>query len=541
MTRFSKAHGSLMCQRPPSRRGLGRGLGSLDCKASLAVALLVVAASLAAPSRPTTPTTPSVSTMSSMMPTVWFAMWAIGGARGDEPIQSALNAVEQASEEEAYAIALEAYVYGYPRVELARRIHNETNRVSADQVIYAPANQFYFFGRLARPGDGRAVKAPNNDTLYASAFLDLAQGPIILSVPPMERRLYVALLVDATGAVVQRLSSTASGPGGVAYAFMGPGSPHPLPAGLSRIAVAGNDLWMLMRVATDGTPDDERLADALLRRFQLQPLSGGSKPQSLAPPRAGVADQRQGEVQRSAIVEPLKPFGTMAYFHVLARMLERNPMPAADRGMLARWERIGLRAGDFAEAGLAAPVRRGLERAIAQGEKIVAAAQFGIAIPVNGWNYSLKVGRTGTDWALRAAIARGGYGNLPEDSVYYQRSNDAKDQPLTGERRYTLTFPPGKLPPVRAFWSLTAYDMATFDLIENSAKRYSIGDRTKGVVPNADGSLTIYLQREAPASELERANWLPVGDRPFYLIIRTYDPAPEIFEGRWAPPQLRSR
>lgn len=444
---------------------------------------------------------------------------------------SSLATIAQALEEEAYAISLEAYVYGYPRVELSRRMHNETTRVTADQTIYAPSNQFYYFGRLARPGDGRFIKAPNNDTLYASAYLDLASEPVVLRVPRMGTRVYVALLVDAMGSVVQRLSWGAAGPGGEDYAFIGPGKEVALPSGMKRITVSGQDLWMLMRVATDGTPADEQLADQLLRRFRLATL-GSIEQLDLPQPTPAAENQ-------PVTSKPLEPFGNLSYFQVLARMLERNPVPDADRGLVARWERIGLYPGRFDHASLPQPVRRGIERAIIQGEQIVLAAQFGIVNTVNGWNYSLKVGRTGNDWALRAAIARGGYGNLPEDSVYYQRMLDSRDKPLTGQTRYSLTFPAGKLPPVGAFWSITAYDMATLDLIENSAQRYSIGDRTPGLKKTPDGSLTLFIQRDPPTTAIERANWLPVGDRPFYLIIRTYDPAPEILSGTWAPPQVQ--
>lgn len=447
--------------------------------------------------------------------------------------ETGLDSPDHAIEEEAFAMSLEAYLYGYPRVELARRMHQETHWISADQTICAPANQFYFLGRLARPGDGRVIKAPNNDTLYASAYLDLMDGPVVLRVPEMGQRVYVALLVDARGSVVQRLSSSASGPGGVDYVFLGPAAAAKPPSTMRPIPLAGHDLWMLMRVATNGTPEDERLADELLRGFRLAPLS---QPDRLTVPQPEFV--RDDQV---ALSEPLKPFETMTYFHVLARMLERNPVPETDLGLLARWERIGLRPGRFDEAGLTSPVRRGIKRALSQGEKIVVAAQFGMATTRNGWNYSLKVGRTGTDWALGAAIARGGYGNLPEDSVYYQRTLDAQDAVFTGQKNYTITFPAGKLPPVGAFWSLTAYDMATSDLIENFARRYSIGDRTAGLMKNTDGSLTLFLQRDPPADHPARANWLPIGDGPFYLIIRTYDPAPEIIDGTWAPPQVLVR
>ena len=439
-----------------------------------------------------------------------------------------MASVDAAAEEEAYATALDAYLYGYPRVELARRMHNETHRVSAGQVIYAPPNRFYYFDRLARPGDGLVIKAPNNDTLYASGYLDLRAEPVVLRVPPMGERYYVALIVDAAGGVGTRLSRTVSGPGGFDVVFVGPGYTGPLPEGAKVLRQATNDLWVLMRVASSG-PADEKAAAELLSRFTLAELSGLAQ-------RPAVG--RNAPIDTVPMGTPLAPFGSMKFFQVLDEMLVRDPVPLEDHGLVLRWQRIGLGSGGFDEARLSAPVRRGVVRAIAEAEKIISAAQFGIANNVNGWNYSDKIGRIRNDWALNAAIARGGYGNVAEDSIYHQRNVDGRGQQLTGARDYTLTFPPGGLPPVGAFWSITAYDQRRLDLMENPIHRYSIGDRTAGLERNPDGSLTIAIQAKAPADKRLRANWLPVGPGEFYLIMRTYDPAPAIASGQWAPPQV---
>lgn len=446
----------------------------------------------------------------------------------EDPMRAFQRLVETSAEEEAYATALEAYLYGYPRVEMARRIHNETRRVAERQAIYAPPNRFYYFDRLARPGDGLVIKAPNNDTLYGSAYLDLTREPVLLRVPDTQGRLYVALVADAAGGVGTRVNSRVTGPGPVDLLFVGPGWKGEAPAGVRVLRQATNDLWLLMRVASVGGAD-EAAAAALLQRFVLAPLG-----QRAAMPAQG----RNVPVDSAPLETPLQPYGSLEFFKVLDAQLARNPLPAEDQGLALRWQRIGLGAGGFDPDKLPAPVRRGLERAIASADRIVQAAQFGIANNVNGWNYSDKIGRIRNDWALNAAIARGGYGNLVEDSVYHQRSQDDRGQQLSGEHAYTMTFPKGQLPPVAAFWSITAYDSASFDLIDNPIRRYSFGDRTAGLKTNADGSLTIAIQREAPTDPVLRANWLPVADKPFYLIMRSYDPAPEIAAGRWAPPPV---
>lgn len=458
------------------------------------------------------------------------ALLATQGATAQTPAtaEAFLKAAEAAAEEEAHASGLEAYLYGYPRVEMARRIHNETQRVSAEQVIYAPVNRFYYFDRLAGPGDGRVIKAPNNDTVYGSAYLDLSQGPVVLRVPPMGDRYYVALVVDAAGNVGTRIGRKVTGPGGVDLAFVGPGYRGALPKGMRVLKQSANDLWVLMRVASTGGAD-EAVAAATLKRFTLSDL--GSV-------RARPAEGRNTPIQTQPVVAPLTPLESLEYYQVLDRMLLRNPVPPEDRGLLARWERIGLGKGTFDAASLKPPVRRGLERAIASGRKIVAAAQFGIANNVNGWNYSDKIGRIRNDWSLNAAIALGGFGNMPDDSVYHQRNLDDRGDPLTGSKTYRMTFAAGQLPPVGAFWSITAYDQNSLDLMENPIRRYSLGDRTPGLQRAADGSLTLAIQATEPTDPALKANWLPIGPGPFYLIMRSYDPDPRIATGQWAPPPV---
>jgi hypothetical protein len=103
--------------------------------------------------------------------------------------------------------------------------------------------------------------------------------------------------------------------------------------------------------------------------------------------------------------------------------------------------------------------------------------------------------------------------------------------------RYVLKFPKGALPPVNYFWSLTMYDAKTQVPIENSINRYSIGDRTPGIAKAADGSLTLYVQPDKPTGT-EAANWLPAPKGPFYVILRTYGPKPELLNGTYHIPPM---
>jgi hypothetical protein len=140
------------------------------------------------------------------------------------------------------------------------------------------------------------------------------------------------------------------------------------------------------------------------------------------------------------------------------------------------------------------------------------------------------------DYLYRAAIAQCCVGeNLPQDAVYPSLSSDSEGRPLDGNSKYVLRFEKGKLPPVDAFWSVTAYDIEGY-FVPNALKRQAIGDRDR-LVSNTDGSLDLYIQADSPGKEKE-ANWLPVGKAPFTLLMRLYSPREEFLEGNWAPPPV---
>ncbi len=101
---------------------------------------------------------------------------------------------------------------------------------------------------------------------------------------------------------------------------------------------------------------------------------------------------------------------------------------------------------------------------------------------------------------------------------------DSDGQPLSGSKKYTMTFKEGipYIPP--GFWSLTMYDATNNYTVPNPLNRFMLGSDTPEMKKNADGSFTIYIQNDSPGKDKE-ANWLPAPPGPFYLI----------------PPRLRAR
>ena len=184
-----------------------------------------------------------------------------------------------------------------------------------------------------------------------------------------------------------------------------------------------------------------------------------------------------------------------------------------------------------------------------EGEERVEKALAGIGKDMNGWRVGSAFGDRAFyhgDWLLRAAAAKAGiFGNDAAEAMYPLTKTLPDGTPLDGSKHaYTLTFAKGQSPPVNAFWSVTMYDGKTQLLIQNPIDRYLINSpMLPAMATNADGSLTLYIQKDSPGKAKE-SNWLPAPNGPIYLVMRLYWPKtepPSILppgEGTWQPPAL---
>ena len=126
--------------------------------------------------------------------------------------------------------------------------------------------------------------------------------------------------------------------------------------------------------------------------------------------------------------------------------------------------------------------------------------------------------------------------NLPEDAIYPANLADSTGKPLDGGNKYTIHFDKAAIPPVDAFWSITLYDDAGFQ-VANKLNRFAVGSWMPFKY-NADGSLDLYFQNESPGAENE-ANWLPAPKGPFFAAMRLYWPKPDALDGKWKAPPLQ--
>lgn len=411
----------------------------------------------------------------------------------------------------AYAQGLQAFIYGYPLVDLLAQRHNETHRVKPGQPVAAPVNRLAIYPHLLTPQTQGQLRAPNADTLYLNAWLDLSQGPVLLDVPAMGERFYTLAFMDLYGRPLHIGTRTNAGKAR-RYALVGPEGTAP--AGIEPVHLASDTVWMLGRVLAVDAGD---LAEA--RALAEKIVFTGE-------PGAPVSD-----------AEPLDPYASLAFFALLNEGLRTLPRKAEEAALMAQFDSAGFGPSViFDPAGLSPARRLGLGCAVRTGPQVLAQRGFRPTHVRNGWMWSMDMADPGFDYLLRAETARGGYVNDPRESIYPAAVTDDRGAPLSGEHLYRIRFAPGALPPVDAFWSLTAYDRATSQLVPNAVERYTIGDRTPGLALDPEGSLTLYLSAEQPPQG--PGNWLPVPACPFHIVLRMYLPRADALAGDYAPPQI---
>lgn len=427
--------------------------------------------------------------------------------------------------------AVEAYVFGYPLVtmEMTRRV---MTNVAAPEGTRAPMGQLVRM-RSYPDSSFRDVTAPNADTLYTTAWIDVGKEPWILSIPDMKGRYFMFPMLDGWTNVFEVPGTRTTGTGAQAYAITRADWKGTLPAGVKRYDSPTDLVWILGRIYCTGTPEDYAAVHALQDACGLVPLSAYGKPYT---PQPGTVDPAID--MKTAVRDQVNHMDAVAYFTLLADLLKTNPPAAADAPMLETLARVGIVPGkDFDRSKFNVDFAQKVPEA--GFDRILLHFKFsdGDMREKNGWKYTLLTGLYGTDYLQRALIAAIGLGaNRPEDAIYPVSRNGADGNGYDGSKKYVIRFPKGYAPPVRGFWSITMYDEKFF-FVSNVLNRYSISPR-QDLKYNKDGSLDILVQESRPAAEME-SNWLPAPAGKFVLMMRLYWPSekpPTILDGSWTPP-----
>lgn len=407
----------------------------------------------------------------------------------------------------------EATLYAYGPYQFALNMDRIGQRNAAAGIgINALAHQ-----RDLADHRARSITAPNTDTIYSSAILDLTTGPVELTVPEAGTRYVSVMLMDVFTDVFATIGTGAGADPGGRYWIAGPDWIGDIADNITLIRAPGHDAWLLARIFVSG-PDDLDAARDVQSRLTLRPLPG-TQPTPF-----------------SASVEAEPSARTM--LNLVNDRLGRSPdHPHTARA--APFDALGIRPGDSeAWDRLTALQKMRWRASFARVEDGLKSALAKRTVQ-KGWSRAPNdLGRFGTDDATRAAVALIGFGAMsPEDATYYTAQTDADGGPLSGNHAYDFTIQPDAVP-VDAFWSISVYavegDGRRF-FMDNPIDRYSVNSATPGLTANATGAWSLHLSSARPDAEV---NWLPVPDEPFILMFRAYRPQSPILFGDWLPPDV---
>ena len=468
------------------------------------------------------------------------AFLVAGCGKKDDPVAQAekkdvAKGVPAPSVAETKATAEEAFIYGLPLV-MNYAVMNEFVIDKNSGQYKAPFNTISNEARVFTYKD-TAVVTPNSDTPYSMLWLDLRAEPMVISVPAVPKgRYYSVQLIDGNTYNYGYIGSRATGVEAGSYLVVGPDWKGETPAGIKKVFQSttpfGLTIFRTQLMNAADMPNVEKVQAG----YQVQPLSAFLK--QPAPPAAPSID----------FVPATTPGIKANFFEYLDAALQFVPETPEDKATRAKLASIGIGPGktfDFKD--LSAEHKAAVALGMKEGDEKVDKYLASGFKDINGWKVGSAFGDRAFyngNWLLRAAAAKGGiYGNNADEAMYPMSRADAARATLdTAKHNYTLTFPAGQLPPVNAFWSVTMYDGKTQLLIENPIGRYLINSpMLPGMKKNADGSLTLYIQKDSPGKAKE-SNWLPAPDGAAYLVMRLYwpkDAPPSILppgEGTWKPP-----
>lgn len=410
----------------------------------------------------------------------------------------------------------EAMLYAYPYNEFMTMRHAALNDKNAP--TYTTLNQFKHARHLATPQD-RWANGPITDTFYSTNWLDVGPSPVVLSLPDTAGRYYVIAMVGADLNTFAYVGRRVSGTTARRVTIVAPDWRGAVPTADQVIRAPTRDVYFNLRVLVDG-PEDLARAHAVQDAFRTVPV-----------------DVRPDEPKTVPLTGDWSRFIDAAN-----EAMARNPPPARETALLQRYAQVGICGAGCSWASLPPKVQtrwQALAPEIEKELKSTLNADRSTPDPKrkNGWVPYRLPSSFGTNYRMRAgsaAMSGGILGLEAAEAAYFAASVDGSNTALGDGARYRLHLPQGRLP-ADAFWSISLYEFVPGGqyLVENPIKRYAVGDRTRGLQFNSDGSLDIWIAPTDPGPD-KRANWLPspVKNR-FYLMARAYQPWPEVLDPSW--------
>lgn len=434
--------------------------------------------------------------------------------------------IDKLYDEMDFQRATQAYLWGIPAVGVAewRLAHRDIFKAKNGEML----SYLDFDEKLG-------ILTPNFTTPYIITLIDLQEtGPIVIELPPGAM---AGMIMDPWQRVLADLGVVGPDQGkGGKFLILPPGHEMVNPEGYYVVQSPGRTVFAGVRLL-----DDDK--DKAIRE-----LIPGIKTYTWSPDGTGevMPVRRAGDKKWSQ----MPPRG-MAYWESLNKVVQSEPVMERDRLILAQLRFLGIEKGKPFKPD--ARQKKILEQAVVVGEAMAKANTSDKRVEPPFW--------PGTNWkhALVVSVDQRmpGYDQLDERAVWFYEAvsvskamlsqtpgvgqryiaayKDGDGKWLSGENTYKLHVPPN--PPAKRFWSVTAYDEDTRQMVVTDQGRPDLSSRKEDIVKNDDGSIDVYFGPEAP--EGKEANWVQTEPgKGWFTYFRFYGPTEPFFDKSWSLPDF---
>lgn len=380
----------------------------------------------------------------------------------------------------------------------------------------------------------RGVTTPNCDTLYSGAWLDLADGPILIEAPATGLPYWSIAVMDLNTDNLAIMG--ARYPGNGTLLVCSQDYEGAIPDGMSCVRSASQVVWLLARYLI-GTDELVAQAEAIRRQVGLRRWFGNAGTSTAASDHAACPLRVP---LLAAVRKDAKNF-----WQVIRNTLDEDSgLPARSQRPIHQEIAAAWPPGVTEWAGLDTALQQRFMDAFDETLARVTANNSGNMQTRGQWRYpGPDIGNFGSNDLYRAEVSLWGLGALPTSEVIYVSAiADLTGAPLQGGNSYRFRIPPEGIP-AQSFWSLTLYEVDPYGgmyFTANPLKRYAVGDRSSGLLKNSDGSIDVWIAHAQPIQSDRLANWLPAPSGLFRLMLRAYAPTPAFQTGQIAPPVVET-
>jgi len=227
--------------------------------------------------------------------------------------------------EKARQIAMDSYIYGYSLITTEVTRVQMTN-VDKIEGLHAPTGQFINVKRYP-PGDYRGVSAPDADTLYSLAWLDVGAEPMVFSHPDMGNRYYLFPMYSLWMPVIESPGKRTAGDKAATYLLTGPGWQGEVPAGMKQIKSPTKYMLILGRTYADGMEEDYKIVNELQAQYKAEPLSAYGKSYTFVAPKVNPTPGFSMTDKPQAVIDAMD---TSTYFNMMAKLMGDTAPPAQE-------------------------------------------------------------------------------------------------------------------------------------------------------------------------------------------------------------------